>query len=504
MIGRANTFLGLAVSERSIACAEVSARGGSGGTARRTATFALPAELSFEKPEAVGEALGAFLRENKFTATRCVVGMPARTLIAVEREVPPAEESAARAMLRLQGERLAVAESGEVVFDYVGKTDSSAPSKVLLVGMLRQRLERIEKAVEAAGLSLEAVTSTGLTLAACAGVEGKKDGGVLMLARGGGEIVWRHGSSPRMLRHVSVAAANGHGPVAIAPLTAELRRAVTLAQTNGGGRDLLLLDGLGLEPGQVDELSERLGVALRSGRNTDVCGMEATLGSDALAEQRDPPARFAGAMSLALAGARPALMPLDFVHTRLAVEKPSRFGERSSWAMVIGAIVLLAIVALYVLTYQRQKQLDELNAQLKGFQPEITTAQANVERFKYARGFFETRPPVLECLRELSLAFGESDRAWVTTLVLPATGKGTLTGRAADDAVVLSVVERIKKNTKFTDVKGPNTQQADNRSREVTFTVTFTFNAPPTAEAMAAATRPAQPATGPTTRRASR
>ena len=75
----------------------------------------------------------------------------------------------------------------------------------------------------------------------------------------------------------------------------------------------------------------------------------------------------------------------------------------------------------------------------------------------------------------LRLGFGESDRAWVTTLVLPSSGKGTLTGRAADDAVVLSVVERIKKNPKFTDVKGPNTQQADGRTREVTFTVTFTF-----------------------------
>jgi hypothetical protein len=139
-------------------------------------------------------------------------------------------------------------------------------------------------------------------------------------------------------------------------------------------------------------------------------------------------------------------------------------------------LVLLGIVALYVTAHRRENDVAELDARLKTLKPEIATAQANVDRLKYARGFFETRPPVLDCLRELSLAFGENDRAWVKTLVLPANGKGTINGQAADDAVVLAVVERIKKNPRFTDVKGPNTQQADPRTREVTFTVTFTFN----------------------------
>jgi hypothetical protein len=386
---------------------------------------------------------------------------------------------------------LAVAESGEVVFDFTGKPDSGMATKVLLVGMLRQRLERIEKVAEAAGLDLEAVTSTGLALASCA--SGKNEGGLLMLTRGGGEVVWRHNGAPRMLRHVAVAAVNGHGPVNMAPLTAELRRAVALAQTNGGGRDLLLLDGLGLEDRQVEELSERLGVKLKSGRNTDVCGI-ALESPSTTGEQRDPPARFAPAMSLALAGARPALLPLDFKHSRLAPEKVSRFGRRSSWGIALAVLALIGIVSLYILAHQRQGQLDELNTQLKKLEPDIKAAQANVERLKYARGFFETRPPVLDCLAELSKAFLESDRAWVKTLVLPANGKGTINGQAADDAVVLAVVERIKKNPNFSDVKGPNTQQADPRSREVSFTVTFTFNAP--VETTLPGTGATRPATG--------
>ncbi len=473
MIGRPTSFLGLAIAERAVVCAEVVVRG-LDGTARRTATFAFPPELSLDKPDALGVALGAFLRENKFAASRCVVGVPARWLIAVEKEVPPSDDAASRAVLRLQAERLAVAESGEVVFDFAGKPDASAATKVLLVGMLRQRLERIETVAEAAGLELQAVTSTGLALAACA--TGQPQGGLLVLTRGGGEIVWRHNDSPRMLRHVAVAAQNGQGAVNMVPLTAELRRLVTFAQTNGGGRDLLLLDGLGLDAAQVDALSERLGVQLKRGRNTDVCGISSDPAMPVPADHRDPPARYAPAMSLALAGARPQLLPIDFKHSRLAPVKVSRFGAQSSWGIVAGVLALLGIIVLYVIANQRENELAELDAQLKELAPEVTTAQANVDRLKYARGFFETRPPVLDCLRELSLAFGENDRAWVSTLVLPATGKGTLTGRADDDAVVLSVVERIKKNPRFTDVKGPNTQQADARTREVSFTVTFTFN----------------------------
>jgi hypothetical protein len=198
-------------------------------------------------------------------------------------------------------------------------------------------------------------------------------------------------------------------------------------------------------------------------------------------------------MSLALAGARSELRPVDFKHSRLAPEKVSRFGAQSSWGMALGALALIGIIALYVLAYQRQGQLDELNVKLKEYKPDVAAAQSNIERFKYARGFFDTRPPVLDCLAELSKAFGENDRAWVKTFILPANGKGTINGQAADDAVVLAVVERIKKNPRFTDVKGPNLQQADPRSREVSFTVTFTFNA----VEPASTTKPTQTTTRP-------
>ena len=46
-------------------------------------------------------------------------------------------------------------------------------------------------------------------------------------------MVWRHDGTPRMLRHVSVLAVNGHGPVTLNSLGSELGR--TLALTRGTG-----------------------------------------------------------------------------------------------------------------------------------------------------------------------------------------------------------------------------------------------------------------------------
>src|SRR5439155_2127905 len=104
MMGRSSNLLGLAVSDRAITCAELSVTG-ERRSARRTAVFELPAELSLEQPAAVGQALALFLRSNRFTASRAVIGLPARWLFAVEKELPPAGEAEARSALRLQAER---------------------------------------------------------------------------------------------------------------------------------------------------------------------------------------------------------------------------------------------------------------------------------------------------------------------------------------------------------------------------------------------------------------
>jgi hypothetical protein len=471
MMGRSPSFLGLAFSDTGAACAEVAPGGGGRGTLRRTATFTFAPDATLDKPDAAGAALAAFLKQHKFGASRVVVGVPARWLIAVERDVPPADEELTRATLRLQAERLAVAESGELIFDYAGKGDPSAATKVLLVGMRRERLARIETMTRAAGLTLAGVTSTGLTLASTAIVDG---GGVLVLGRGGGEIVFGGGGSPRMLRHVAVTT-NGHGHPPLAPLGAELRRAVALARTNGepGDRGLLLMDGVGLEPHHVAELSEKSGVSVRSAGEDEVLGAATAVESPAVAAL---PGQFAPAAALALAGARGVTLPVDFTHSRLAPEPKSRFGRARVWAAILGVILIGGLLALYLVVRHRESQLAAINAGLKDKQPAITTAKTAIDRLSYARGFFDNRPPMLDGLRELTLVFRDDERVWVNSFTLRENGKGQISGNAADQKAVLALLGRLSGSDRFTDVKLLDMREADARSKEISFSISFGLN----------------------------
>src|SRR4051812_1589630 len=153
MIGRATSFLGLAFSDRGIACAEVGSSGDR-RTVRRTAVFAFSGDITLEKPDAVGAALAAFLREKRFTASRVVAGMPARWLIASEKDIPPANEAQARAALQLQAERMGSSDGSDLVFDYAGKPNPQAPSRVLLVGIARSQFERVQRVLDVAGLNV--------------------------------------------------------------------------------------------------------------------------------------------------------------------------------------------------------------------------------------------------------------------------------------------------------------------------------------------------------------
>jgi Tfp pilus assembly protein PilN len=510
---RSTGFLGLSVTDRAIACAELGpgagnrrgsggAGGGAGGrvVVRRLATFAVPQGLSLDKPEPLGEALSGFLRDKGFAASRAVVGIPAKWLIAMEREIPPAGEDEARAMLRLQAERLAVSESGELVFDYAGHPDPKQSNRVLLVGVLRQRIDQLDRLARSAGLVPAAITSSALALARGAR-DAQDDAPMLVLGRQGAEMVWRHQGSPKMLRHVSVMAVNGHGPVNVAPLASELGRNVALTRANGMpvARELLLWDGVGLSPEQVGELATRSGLSVRAGDALATLGVEAE--PDALAADGDPVAAtaapahadvFAPALSLALAAADPQLLAVDFKHSRLTPPRERRFGRRSTWGVILGAALVLAGVGLYAAVERQQSEFDQLNKQLKDTQGDVKDAQAKIDRANYGRGFFDTRPPYLDSLREISTLFRDDERIYVTSFSAKETreqnaaaGKENreirVSGKADTDRTVRALVERLKKDPKFANVQllSSTVQEGTgNRSAEVSFSIVASYIAP--------------------------
>src|SRR5690606_16769376 len=137
---------------------------GRGKVVQKLAYFSAAEGISLDRAGAIGAALKQFLGEHGIAETDAVVGVPAKWVIAQHRELPPVDPAEGYAMLRLQAERIATGDHGDLVFDVAGRSDRSSTTRVLLVGMLRQQLERIVKLCDAAGLRATAVMPTSLAV----------------------------------------------------------------------------------------------------------------------------------------------------------------------------------------------------------------------------------------------------------------------------------------------------------------------------------------------------
>jgi hypothetical protein len=472
-------FLGIAMADRTIAVAELSAKADK-RVVRRTATLTLATDETLDRPDTVGRALASFLKDNGFSTDRVVVGVPAKWVIAVEKEVPPASGEQLRALLRLQAERMSAAESGEMVFDYAGTGEPTRGGKVLMVAMMRKQLGRIEQAMSAAGLDVAAITPMSLALASAA-----KRAPVLMVARHGAEVVWQGESSPRMLRHVSIATTNGHGTPAIAPLGLELRRTVAMAAPgNGAASEMVLFDTVGLSDSQLNELTDRMGVKFSGADELSVLGVQSLpqLGTSETSD--DPPRRYAPAVALALLGAKRELLTLDFADSKLAPPTARRFGRRTVWAAGIAAVIVIGIAALFIHVNLLQRQLNGILASQDAIKLNLDAAQSVKDRVDFSNGFFKTRTPMLDAWREIAETFPQDDPIWATSFTVGedpnsktmGTARGRLEGKTTNMRLAIELSDRMRQNPRFSNVSVPAVTEVGGRQRDQSsFTITFQY-----------------------------
>jgi hypothetical protein len=487
VIFASSNILGIAVNDRSITVAQVTGKGDR-LSVKKTATFTLPAELSLDKPQELGAALGSFIKHHGFSGSEAVIGVPARWLIAVDKEVPPSGREQMRALLRLQAERLPLADAGELVFDYVGEHNTSAVSRLLLVAMLKKQLNRLEQTADAAGLRVAAITPTSLALASV--VSGRTGAAAsntsfLMLAGNSAELVYQRAGTPRLLRHVPVGTVNGHGAPALAALGTELKRSVTMARGGSAGdsSEMVLWDGMGLEDEQVAELSERSGMRVRAGKGLSMLGVQ-TPGGRIAGEDGDPD-QFAPALALALVGSNPTLIPFDFTRSRLAPPPVRRFGTKTIWAGIAGALLVIALATLFVGNRILQNTLDKITTERSSIASEVSSAKELQAKVDFTNSYFDNRTPMLECLRDISLTLKDEDPFWATNVTLKEvndvkvpinTIDGTMEGKGSNMSAAFDFAKRLLDNPRFTNVKGPQISPGSGRQGgQATFTITFRY-----------------------------
>ena len=470
MASNATNVLGLMLSDRAIVIAHVTAAKPD-PIVKRLGRFVFEEGVTLDQPEAAGKALRAFLNQHDFSASHAVVGVPARWLIAQEKELPPIDLAPAGDMLRLAAERMSLAESGSLVADYAGRPDAKSASRVLLVAMLRPRYDKVQKLLAAADLSLDAICPT--SLAAAKLVSG--DRSLLRLSEEGAELVLQQDGVPRMIQPLSPDPASW---------MAEVKRTLTLRAANK--TELIVCDGVGLTTAQFGDLSARLSAPTRdlaaepsidpkidpAARNGVSAGM--TPGSDL------------AAIALAMAGLDRKRLAIDFANSKLVEIPPARFGRRTILAAAAVLAVIVGCVALVMQVNSRQAEEQAMTAQLKTDDPQVKAAQALIDRVNYGRTYFETRPPYLDVMKQITMCFNYDEPIWVSSISFKA-GQCTIQGRAIDPnhdtRLILALQDRLKNTPGFSEVQSYNIGDTTGKDNARTFTIGFTVNAMASMEA---------------------
>lgn len=472
----AGTMLGLLVSDTVIVCAEVAARGGK-PVVRKLALLSLEAEYSLTKPAALGAKLKDFLDEQNITSNKVVVGVPARWTISSEKELPPAGLDQVHSVLRLQGERMASADSGEMAFDYAGQVQSGRGGQALLVAMRKSQLTNIEAALNAAKLSIAAVMPWSLALAAI----DRSGGPLITITPAGAEVVLRGQTSPRTLRHVSLPM-NGSGLPSLTPLSSDVRRSMVMSSGAATG-EATLFDAVGFSAAQLKEFSDRAGLNVGAADPLTRLGVS----SESMPPAGETLGRFAPAIALALAGLQPKLLPLNFADSKLAPPAESRFGRRTIIGAAVALLIVATIVGLWINNILLDNQLEAIRAERKQIDAAVVTAQAIKDREAISTGYLtlKNRTPMLECLRQVTQNFRIEDPIWIDTITLKEdeTAKpplvrltGRMEGRTTDPRLATELIDRIKsdkthfEDARVRDLAGASGKQKDQSSFSANFT----------------------------------
>jgi hypothetical protein len=468
--------LGLAVTERSVTAVEVAAAHGR-RKVLRAAEFPMPEGDAARDPAVLGKALRQFLRQNRFSASRCVIGMWARWLVAKEKSLPRTTADLMTGVLSMAAEREFASDPKDLAFDYSGPVDSPQGHSVFLVAASRRNVEHLVASAREAGLKVAAVTSSMMALARATAGPPARRRMMLYLSSAGAEMTVESGGGFRLLRGLPLppAAAAGTTPENgwLDSLAGELRRVLALLPGSQGppqNPDLVIWNAAGLSAEALDAMGKQLSCDAR------LCEVSADLGiADGAAAA--PSGNLAAAAALALAGIDSRMLAVDLLHSRLDPRKKIALRKKVAWGVALAALLVLAGLVLLIDWWQEEQEVQGLKDQHSSMKESLAAAKDVVVKTAFARGWYDLRPKHLDCLRELTLAFPAEGRIWTTSLAISEDMRILVSGKAMDGNAVLEVVDRLKANPKFSDVKHLYTRDVGGGAPEVSFAISLAYRA---------------------------
>ncbi len=462
-------ILGLAVEEDSILAADIECRE-EGYKVTNTAEFVFPEDLSFNKPETLGQALGRFLRENGLSAKKAIIGLPAKWLLIREKTLPPSSADALAGIIKIQAEHEFSLDLADMVLDYAKREDAVESKSLLLVAVLRKTMDRMVKAVQTAGLRVVSVTASSMALTDVFRFQmlPASPRYLLYIRPDYAELLELKSRTVRSIIYIDRDLEAG-----VASFVSELRRIISFTQNtleSEAPEGLLVWDAALLGQEDLDDLREGLSslVDVVDGSAFPVIDKFAFSGEAEQALFAVP----AALGQLTRGEKRPAI---DLLNSRMSLKKTRIEKRQIMWATAIGFTLIFCCLML-ILDLQRDKEeVVFLRNRLEAMSEDIWVAEDIVQKVGMARGWYSGRPRILDCLRELTGAFPEQGRIWATNLALNENMRGIVSGKATDEQYVLEVLDKLKDNPSFSDVQMVHMRENGRSSQEISFSINFAF-----------------------------
>jgi len=468
MMLAARKKLGLAVTEDGITAVEIGTTG-SRRAILRTAELPFADGVDLSQPEKLGKALRQALRAGGFSTFRCVIGLPASWLVAREKLLPATDADSLRGALSIAAEREFASGTQELVFDY-SQSPTAQGLSALLMATPCQMTEKLSVMASAAGLKVTAMTSTVMALAHATEASPVLAGRlVVCLLPHGAELVAQSAGIVRLVRYLPVRL--GQPDRWVDELAGELRRVVSLApgeSDSAQSQELCIWNAAGLERSAMETLGQRLGLPLRICKPASDLAM--TVATSVAVDGKFAPAA-------ALAGFAAQEQAIDFLHSRLAPRRRTRISKRVLWAGGVSLALLATVLFLLLDLRASQREVATLQAQLGSMSGSIQEAKELKGNASLAVRWYDRRPRVLECLQQTAQAFPQEGKIWATGLTLREDMQVTLPGKAVSEAAALELLDQLRANRVFSNVKPLYIRQPQSggSTREFSFAISFVF-----------------------------
>jgi len=446
------------------------------GVALRRADGALQIQHSFSvslsldpltnDPELVGREIRNHLDAAGVRERQCVVGLPLKWALTTHVEVPELTEADLPGFLQIEAERSFPCDVQTLHVVSSRPRTLTGKQHATLVGIPKNHLERLERAVRAARLK---PVSFSLGIAALQSPAADASNGVMALAIGqshvglqitvgGGVAALRalegalEAEGSQRLLHADLVAREAR--ITLGQLPAELRETVRLVRVFGP-RDLAQQ--------LVDEMELRL----------DATGLkvEPVTRYDAREFGTQLPANAPVSPAISLAADRLAGRRALFEFLLPKVTPLQQIAARYSSGRLRSAILTAAAVALLVggLFFFQQCQLWRLESQWAKVQPTVRQLDDLQDKIRQYRPWYDESVRGLTILKLLTEAFPEDGSVTAKTVEIRDLNTVTCTGIARNYQALLKTVERLRGMRQFAEVNmGPTRGQAP--------ALQFTFN----------------------------